>query len=179
MKGFQEMIGRTTRNKVERILGYISEQEQKCCWSGTSDHADALRLAWWTVWFAAYQESSLPFDAALRKVLGPRYSTYQHKPELPPPAPRDPIWEVDGRNGLQWVRSVLAYLDWRSGSAWRPARDRNHPLRRFYTDASLTMREAFFHPQRARAAGVVQDAQLPPAKPVRAAIVVQSKTKTA
>jgi hypothetical protein len=169
------MMKLATRNQVERILGYISQQERKCCWSGTPDDADALRLAWWTAWFAAYQDSPLPFDAALRKVLGPRYSTYGHKPPLPRPEPRD--GEIDGRNGDQWVRSVLAYIEWRCGDSWRSIRDRNHPDRRFYTDASLTLRQAYFYPPRPPAV----TSQIPPRKSVQSEMAagIQPSRQTA
>ena len=146
------MTTRTAKNKVERILDYISKLEHKTCWSGTSDQADTLRLAWWTVWFAFYQESPTPADQALRKVLGPRYRHYIETRNTLPAVftgsnPDEPA-DVDGRNGSQWMRSVLAYLDWRSGSVWRPMADRNHPERRAYTDASLTLRQAFNTPSR-------------------------------
>ena len=156
------MTIRAAPNKVERILDYISKLEQKSCWSGTSDQADTLRLAWWTVWFAFYQNSPTPADSALRKVLGPRYQTYiQTHNTLPAVftgSNPDELDDVDGRNGRQWMRSVLAYLDWRSGDSWRPMADRNHPERRAYTDASLTLRQAFFNTPN-RPAQRVQDAQ--------------------
>lgn len=144
------MLGRAARNKVERILEHISKQERKTCWSGTSDDADALRLAWWTLWFAAYQEATLPYDAALRKMLGPRYQAYiqsRNLVTLPLAEAEEPeVREVDGRNGSQWMRSVLAYLDWRSGVSWRSQSERNHPQRRAYLDASLCLTQAFNAP---------------------------------
>jgi hypothetical protein len=142
------MLTRAARNKVERILEHISKQERKSCWSGTSADADALRLAWYTVWFAAYQESPLPFDAALRKVLGPRYTKQVHARKVVPAiycgVDVNEPYEVNGRNASQWVRSVLSYLDWRSGDAWRPMSERNCAERRIYTDASLELRHAFY-----------------------------------
>jgi hypothetical protein len=166
------MNNRTARNQVERILDYLSELEHKSCWSGTSDRADDLRLAWWTVWFAFYQDSPTPVDSALRKVLGPRYRSYiQTRGTMPAVfcgTDRDELSEVDGRNGSQWMRSVLAYLDWRSGDSWRPMAHRNHPDRRAYTDASLTLRQAFFHaPSR------------PPAKPVAKATHTVARSRVA
>jgi hypothetical protein len=147
----QATLGSSARKQVERILRYLARQEQRTCWSGTAEDSDCLRLAWWTVWFAAYQDSPNPYDAALRKVLGPRYKTYKEThntlPAVYAGAPTENV-EVDGRNGSQWMRSVLAYLDWRSGDAWRPVRDRNVPARRTYTDASLIMRQAFNTPAR-------------------------------
>jgi hypothetical protein len=142
------MISRGGRNKVTRILDYLAKQERKTCWSGTTDSADDLRLAWWTLWFAALQESPDPYDAALRKMLGPRYKSYKATRNTLPAVytgSGDGPHEVDGRTAHQWVQSVLAYLDWRSGMSWRPMADRFHPDRTLYTESSLRLRQAYYN----------------------------------
>lgn len=137
---------RTTRKLVERVLSYLSKQQTKTCWSGTAEDSDHLSIAWWTVWFAGYQDSPSPYDAALRKVLGPRYR--ESRNVVPAiytgPDSQEPA-DLDGRSGYQWVQSVLSYLDWRAGLSWRPARERNHPERVKYVSASLELRQAFFN----------------------------------
>lgn len=40
--------------------------------------------------------------------------------------------EVEGRKGWQWIASAKSYLDYRSGSEWRPARHRFHPEREYF-----------------------------------------------
>ena len=42
---------------------------------------------------------------------------------------------VDGRTGTQWLKSAIAYCEWRSGAAWRSlgnASQRNEPERWYY-----------------------------------------------
>lgn len=54
------------------------------------------------------------------------------------PAEHGPVYfgavTVDGRTGTQWLKSVEAYLEWRTGSAWRPLTDRWNPDRWYYLD---------------------------------------------
>lgn len=39
---------------------------------------------------------------------------------------------IDERKGWQWIASAKAYLDYRSGSTWRPARHRFHPEHEYF-----------------------------------------------
>lgn len=50
--------------------------------------------------------------------------------------------ERDQRTGSQWLSSVKAYLLFCSGTSWRPARDRFHPVRFAYTSAINWLNEA-------------------------------------
>ena len=140
------MVSRAGRTLVERVLTRLSDRE-RAVWKLTADECDDCRVSWWLVWFAFYQEAADPHDAAMRKVLGPRYQTYRETHNAPPAVYAGPEHgpdELDGRSALQWVNSVLSYLDWRSGREWRPMADRNNPDRRIYTDAALTLRQAFY-----------------------------------
>jgi hypothetical protein len=53
----------------------------------------------------------------------------------------------DKRTGLQWIKSVIGYLEWRAGEPWRRLSD---PEQRFdserwdYLDAARVVREAFY-----------------------------------
>lgn len=50
---------------------------------------------------------------------------------------------VDGRTGWQWVQSIRAYLEWRSGAAWRPVSERWHAEKVPYTQAVNWLNEGF------------------------------------
>ena len=69
---------------------------------------------------------------------------------------------VDGRTGIQWVRSILSYLDWRTGSSWRPLSHRWHPDRWYYLDGYRLVLEAWNTPE--LATPEIVDA-IPPKKP--------------
>jgi hypothetical protein len=43
--------------------------------------------------------------------------------------------EVDGRSGLQWLKSAIGYCEWRAGLDWRRSSQRNDPERWYYLDA--------------------------------------------
>jgi hypothetical protein len=45
----------------------------------------------------------------------------------------------DRRTGGQWLRSVRAYLEFRSGDSWRRGEDRNAPERWYYIDGLRTL----------------------------------------
>jgi hypothetical protein len=169
------MVMRPGQKKVERILQHFERQQAKV-WRLTAEESDDLNVSWWLLWFAFYQDAANPHDAALRKVLGPRYKTYRETHNTLPAVytgPDDSPAQVDGRSPLQWVKSVLSYLDWRSGREWRPLADRNHPERRAYTDASLQLRQAFYNtpnrpPARFRVNTSATPAVLPMAEPAPA-----------
>jgi len=52
--------------------------------------------------------------------------------------------EVDGRSGLQWLKSAIAYCEWRAGLDWRRSSQRNDPERWYYLDAIRTMTDALY-----------------------------------
>lgn len=51
-----------------------------------------------------------------------------------------------GRTPIQVVRSVLAYLDWRMGAAWRPLSHRWHADRLYYLDGARLVIECWNAP---------------------------------
>lgn len=53
----------------------------------------------------------------------------------------------DKRTGLQWVKSVIAYCEWRAGDSWRNlsyADQRSDPERWTYLDAARAVHSAFY-----------------------------------
>jgi hypothetical protein len=62
-------------------------------------------------------------------------------------ASRLPVHEggfVWGRSGHQWVQSVISYLAWRQGSAWRPETHRFHPVRWHFNECIAVVQQAYF-----------------------------------
>ena len=52
--------------------------------------------------------------------------------------------EIDGRNGLQWLKSAIGYCAWRAGLDWRRSSQRNDPDRWYYLDAIRLMTDVLY-----------------------------------
>jgi len=49
--------------------------------------------------------------------------------------------ERDRRSAGQWIRAIQAYLEWRTGDAWRRGSDRNSPERWWYINGIRCLNE--------------------------------------
>ena len=124
---------------VERILRRIQRAELRAAARNDGETGDILRQAWWTVHLAFYERSSEPVIEAERKVYQPPLP----EPMLSKRSEDSGPCEVDGRTGQQWFKSIMSYLEWRSGQPWRRVADRFNPTANYYLHGLRTARDAF------------------------------------
>ncbi|MFB3918070.1 MAG: hypothetical protein ACE14M_15185 [Terriglobales bacterium] len=140
---------RTARQWVDAILFRLEQAQRRTIWSHNAGDPDAMRQAWFTLYLAYYEKAADPAAAACRKVYGcERINLTPSQPEplldlSAPPAILTPH-QVDGRTGRQWVESVLEYLNWRSGRAWRPMSHRFHETVNLCDQARRLIYDAFY-----------------------------------
>ncbi len=73
--------------------------------------------------------------------LGPALPT-----DTPPSCGTRPA-VCDGRTGAEWIKSAIAYCEWRSGNSWRHVLDReqrNSPDRWYYLDGAKTLTDILY-----------------------------------
>lgn len=137
------------RAVVTRILIRLERAELRAIGKGARQEALNYHLAWLTVSNAFYGSNPDPFAAAELQIPIPcpqpetfHSNVIQMQQPIPPPA-APAVWVVDGRNGRQWTKSVIAYLEFRSGQAWRPSSHRFNPEYEIYARALYEMNSAF------------------------------------
>jgi hypothetical protein len=75
------------------------------------------------------------------------WNAYPEEEPFGTPAHRLPVHEdgfVCGRSGFQWVQSIIAYLAWREGAAWRPESHRFNPVREHFVECVSIVQRAYF-----------------------------------
>jgi hypothetical protein len=117
----------------------------------------SLRIAQVTIYRAYFKRDPNAFQNAERQLME-AWETQEEKlakyaphflpafrgskpSTIPLAAPAETVSFVDGRDGRQWTASIHAYLSWRAGDRWRPQRDRWHPDKTYYLDASRLLNE--------------------------------------
>lgn len=142
-------MGRVTgRSVVLRVLHRIGEREQK---AQTVPEQLNERAAWLMVHAAYFEKAADPYRAAVSTMQRkyPNYGTIAMPltPTSPAEYPPQPeLWELDGRNGRQWMLSIVGYLAWRAGATWRNTAQRNHHDYTIYTRAICTVSGVFLRP---------------------------------
>lgn len=148
----------------------------------------SLRIAQVTIYRAYFKRDRNAFQNAERQLMAAwatqeetlaKYAPHHlpafrgRKPStIPLAAPAELVTVVDGRDGRQWTASIHAYLSWRAGDNWRPQRERWHPDRTYYLDASRLLNELNSgdpsHLEKYKTAPPAQP-ELPPKKPAATA----------
>jgi hypothetical protein len=144
----QKPSGRTV---VSHILDYLRRAIMRELGKGDRRAALNYELAQLTVSNAFFGKDPDPFTSAAQALdvncePEPRPNMFAIMAELMKPRPEPPLWVVDGRNGRQWSDSVLAYLQYRSGQAWRPSSHRFHPEYEIYVRAMYEVNYAMNGP---------------------------------
>jgi hypothetical protein len=143
------------KQKIDSIFLYLKKQGAEASFR----EKRLLRIAALTVHRAYYTRDRNAFQNAHNQVMKEWAGQYevleQHAPQLLPQVyiqneaphlrhhlqpvafqePRQTVYQVDGRNGRQWLASIVAYLEWRSGSSWRPQTQRFHEDKQVYVRA--------------------------------------------
>jgi len=112
-------MSRSPADLVSRVLRHLSNQSQKLCWSGTDLDRQLASVTWWTVSYA-WDGAATPAEQAWQHVMGEQLA---REAELlaelkayDPPSPETEAF-IEGRNGREWVRSIVRFLEWRIASA--------------------------------------------------------------
>ena len=137
----------TGRSFATRVLERLTCAEYK---SVTADQHAVYLAAWHVVHGAYFKKSPSPFTDAIAIVRRqyPHFGVLQMAPPQSQPSdfPAPVLWNVDGRNGRQWMLSIVGYLAWRAGTGWRSLSQRNEPTYAIYTRAIFTVSCAFWRP---------------------------------
>lgn len=111
---------RSGTSLATRAMEHLQRAEVRESRKGAHWDSHTYRVAAVIIGWRFFDHLETAVERALREFPLPCPSPYQPQyiePVSPPVV--QPLWIVDGRNGWDWKQSVLAYLDYRSGSAWR------------------------------------------------------------
>lgn len=141
----------TGRGFANRILKRLAKEAHAALTQGDRRGSENYELAWRLVYFAKFKRSTDPLRDAVHTMELPIEDYLPRSVPLEWIAPPPPdsnvesttIWVIDGKNGRQWVASVVMYLEWRSGACWRP---RFSAEREIYERAVYEVNHAFRSP---------------------------------